>query len=120
MAVPEAKQTIVIDGKGLPLGRVASNVAQYLQGKHLANYSPERAGGVKVIVEHASSLKLTGNKGEKTKKSRFTGYPGGLKQVLLGKALHDDPQSLLEESVRRMLPKNRLSRDLLRNLVIRV
>ena len=102
----------VIDVADLVLGRVATRIAMVLMGKHKPDYTPFLKTGDYVVVLNAEKVVLTGNKEEKKLYRHHTGYPGGLKETTAGKlrALH--PERLVEFAVRRMLPKNKLGRQL--------
>ena len=110
------KEWIVLDIKDLPLGRVASIIANFLRGKYKTNYTPHVDCGDNVIVLNAASVRLSGNKWEQKEYIRHTGYPGG-QRVLNATQLHNKKNTrLLENAVKGMLPKNKLGADLFRNL----
>jgi large subunit ribosomal protein L13 len=110
------KEWIVVDAKGLPLGRVASIIAKFLRGKLKPNYTPHVDCGDNVIVINAAHVFLSGNKWEQKKYVRHTGYPGG-QRFLNATQLHNKKNTrLVENAVRGMLPKNKLGADLFRNL----
>ena len=110
------KEWIVVDAKGLPLGRVASIIAKFLRGKFKPNYTPHVDCGDNVIVINAAYVFLSGNKWEQKEYVRHTGYPGG-QRFLNATQLHNKKNTrLLENAVRGMLPKNKLGADLFRNL----
>ncbi len=106
----------VVDAADVPLGRLAVEVANVLMGKHRPEYTPHVASGDCVIVLNGTKVGLTGKKAEHNLKQRYTGYPGGLKAVTYGQVRERQPDSLIGDAVRRMMPKNRLSRVLLKNL----
>lgn len=111
------KKWILIDAKGLVVGRLASIIALRLRGKHKATYTPHMDMGDNVVVINADKIKLTGNKLDQHKFYWHTGYPGGIKdrtarQLLDGRF----PERVLENAVRRMLPKGPLARQQLKNL----
>ena len=110
------KEWIVLDIKDLPLGRVASIIANFLRGKYKTNYTPHVDCGDNVIVLNAAYVRLSGNKWEQKEYIRHTGYPGG-QRVLNATQLHNKKNTrLLENAVKGMLPKNKLGADLFRNL----
>lgn len=106
----------VVDAKDVPLGRLASDVAMVLMGKHRPEYTPHVLSGEVVVVTNAKEVGLTGRKAEHRLKLRYTEYPGGLKSESYGDLRQRRPQLLVRDAVRRMLPKNRLSRLMLKNL----
>lgn len=106
----------VVDAAGIPLGRLASEVAIVLIGKHRPDYTPHVDCGEQVIVLNAEKVELTGNKATQRLKMRYTEYPGGLKTQTYGQVRERDPETLVKDAVRRMLPKNRLSRLMLKGL----
>jgi large subunit ribosomal protein L13 len=108
----------VVDATGIPLGRLAAEVAQVLMGKHRPEYTPHVDTGEGVIVTNASTVVLTGRKAEQRLKMRYSKYPGGLKAETYGQVREKKPDRLVRDAVRRMLPKNRLSRVMIKNLVV--
>jgi large subunit ribosomal protein L13 len=106
----------LIDATGKPLGRVASQVATLLRGKHKPIFSPHLDTGDFVIVVNAEKVRLTGNKAKDKYYYHHTGYPGGLKAVQAQKLLEKKPTELLRLAVKRMLPKNALNRKILLKL----
>lgn len=112
------KQWHVIDATGTPLGRLASDVAVVLMGKHRPEYTPHVDTGDFVIVTNARQVALTGRKAERRLKMRYSGHPGGLKATPYGEVREKHPERLIEDAVRRMLPKNRLGRQMLKKLKV--
>jgi large subunit ribosomal protein L13 len=108
----------IVDAKGIPLGRLAAEVAQVLMGKHRPEYTPHVDTGEPVIITNASKVAMTGRKAEQRLKMRYTEYPGGLKAETYGQVREHKPDLLIRDAVRRMMPKNRLSRVMLKNLHI--
>jgi large subunit ribosomal protein L13 len=108
----------VIDADGKTLGRLAAAVAHHLIGKHRPDYDPSKLFGDHVVVVNASSIKVTGRKKSQKMYRRHTGYPGGLKEIALGKALDTHPTSVIEWAVGGMLPKNRIGKRMIRNLKV--
>ena len=108
----------VIDATDVPLGRLASDIAVILQGKHRPEYTPHVDTGDFVVVTNASKIGLTGNKAQRKLKFRYTGHPGGLKAETFGSVRDRKPELLVEDAVRRMLPKSRLGRVMLKKLKV--
>lgn len=108
----------IADAEGVPLGRLASDIAVVLMGKHRPEYTPHVDTGDFVIVTNASKVVLTGKKAEQKMVKRFSGYPGGLKMESYGSVRERRPERLIELAVRRMLPKNRLGRQMLKKLKV--
>ena len=106
----------VIDAADKTLGRLSSQIARLLMGKHKPTYTPHVDCGDYVIVLNAGDVKLTGRKRDVRVYQRFSGYSGGQKIIPLTRVLERHPQRVLQEAVRRMLPKNRLARQMLRKL----
>jgi large subunit ribosomal protein L13 len=108
----------VIDANDVVLGRLAVTAATLLRGKHKRTYAPHVDGGDFVIVVNASKIALTGNKRTDKLHRRHSGRPGGLKSVPYGELLDRDPRKAVELAVWGMLPKNKLSRRLIRKLKV--
>jgi large subunit ribosomal protein L13 len=108
----------VIDATDVVLGRLAVQVATLLRGKHKPTYAPHVDGGDFVIVVNASKVSLSGDKPTRKLAYRHSGYPGGLSSIPFGELLEKDPRRAFEKSVWGMLPKNRLSRQLLNKLKV--
>ena len=108
----------VIDADGRPLGRVASEIAQLLRGKHKPTYTPHLPMGDFVIVINAEKVRATGQKPDQKRYYRHSGYLGGLKEVTLQRMLQTHPTRAIEHAVRGMLPHNRLGRQLFRRLKV--
>jgi large subunit ribosomal protein L13 len=106
----------VVDASGQVLGRLASEVAAILRGKHKPIYSPHMDTGDHVIVLNADKIELTGQKAEKKIAYRHSGYPGGLKATRYDRLLRERPIAAIEKAVRGMLPHNRLGRQLIKKL----
>ena len=110
------KKWILIDAEGVVLGRLASIIAMRLRGKHKASFTPSMDMGDNVIVVNAEKVQLTGNKRNK-ENYWHTGYPGGIKSRTTGSILEGKyPERVLTQAVKRMLPGNRLSRQVMTNL----
>ncbi|MEQ9095776.1 MAG: 50S ribosomal protein L13 [Phycisphaerales bacterium] len=108
----------VVDATDQVLGRMATEIAQVLMGKHRPEYTPHVDTGDYVIVTNAKAVKLTGRKDAQSVRQRYTGYPGGLKVETFGSLRERKPEALIEDAVRRMLPKNRLGRVMLKKLKV--
>ena len=108
----------VVDAEDLVLGRVATEVARILRGKHKPIFAPHLDTGDHVIVVNASKVVLTANKGDTKLVRRHTGYPGGLKSVTYNELLAKKPEEAIRGTVRGMLPKNRLGRQMLKKLKV--
>lgn len=106
----------IVDAEGIPLGRLASEVAIALQGKDKPTYTPHVDSGDYVVVINGTKVALTGRKAEQRMKQRYSEYPGGLKMEAYGAVRQRQPERLIKDAVRRMLPKNRLSRVMLKGL----
>ena len=108
----------VMDASGRTLGRLASEVATLLMGKHKPIYTPHLNTGDFVIVLNAAKVRVTGRKAEQKTYYRHSGYPGGLKSVTYAKLMETHPTRVIEHAVKGMLPHNRLGRDMLRRLKV--
>jgi len=107
-----------VDAQGKVLGRMATEIATVLMGKHRPEYTPHVDCGDYVVVTNAAGVVLTGRKAEQKYALRYSGYPGGLKRQSYGELLSKHPERLVENAVRRMLPKNRLGRKMLKKLKV--
>ena len=105
-----------IDASGQVLGRLASEVAAILRGKHKPIFSPHMDVGDNVIIVNASQIELTGGKESKKISYRHSGYPGGIKGTRYDTLLADKPVFVIEKAVRGMLPKNSLGRSMIKKL----
>lgn len=101
---------LVVDAANVPLGRLASQVAHILRGKHKPTFAPHVDGGDFVIVINAEKVAATGNKEETKMYYRHSGYPGGLREMNLAGMRARYPERVIEAAVRGMLPKNKLGR----------
>lgn len=108
----------VVDAAGRPLGRLASEVAGVLRGKHRPEYSPHLSLGDHVIIVNADKIHISGNKREDKLYYRFSGYPGGLKVRSMRDVIDQDPTSVVRLAVKRMLPRTRLGRRMMKKLKI--
>lgn len=108
----------LIDADSLVLGRLATEVARRLRGKHKPIYTPHADTGDFIIVVNAKKIALTGKKLTDKVYYHHSGYPGGLKETSAGKMLEEKPEELLRKAIKGMLPKNSLGRRMLRKLKI--
>lgn len=108
----------LIDASDKVLGRLASKVAVLLRGKHKAIYTPNMDTGDAVIIINASKIKVTGKKLQDKVYRRYSGYPGGLREVTLGNMLADRPTTVVRLAIQRMLPKGALTAKVLKKLKI--
>lgn len=108
----------IVDATDLVLGRLASQVASRLRGKHKPIFTPFMDTGDFVIVVNAEKVKLTGRKWEQKKYYHHTGYPGGIKEITADKQRDQYPERMVRAAVKGMLPKNRLGRKLLKKLKV--
>jgi large subunit ribosomal protein L13 len=111
------KKWLLIDAEDVVLGRLASQVAKILRGKHKPSYTPHMDCGDHVIVVNAAKVRLTGNKTADKTYYWHTGYPGGIKQRTAGQILAGaHPERVLEKAVQRMVPRGPLGRQQMKNL----
>jgi large subunit ribosomal protein L13 len=108
----------VVDAQNKVLGRLASEIAKILRGKHKPIYTPHVDTGDYVIVVNADKVVLTGNKWSQKRYRWHTGYPGGFREVVAEKLHQRHPERLLEHAVRGMLPKSKLGRAMFRKLKV--
>jgi large subunit ribosomal protein L13 len=108
----------LVDASDQVLGRLATQIAMRLRGKHKPIFTPHVDTGDFVIVINAEKVKLTGRKTDQKMYWRHSGYPGGIKGVSARRMLENKPEELIRQAVRGMLPKNRLGRKLLKKLKV--
>ena len=108
----------VVDAEGKTLGRLASQIAAVLRGKHKPQYSPGVDVGDFVVVVNAEKIRVTGRKLEQKKYYRHSGYPGGLREFTLGTQLERHPTRVIKAAVRGMLPRGRLGRKQFKKLKV--
>jgi large subunit ribosomal protein L13 len=106
----------VVDADGMVLGRLSSQVAAILRGKHKPIFTPHVDTGDHVIIINAAKVRLTGNKLDQKKHIHHTGYPGGIREVTYRVLLDKKPTFAVYESIRRMMPKGPLGTQMLRKL----
>jgi len=107
-----------VDADGQVLGRMAVEIARVLMGKHRPDWTPHVDCGDFVIVTNAEKIVLTGRKAEQRMVKSYSGYPGGLKLRSVGSVQEKHPERIVEQAVRRMLPKTRLGRQMFRKLKV--
>jgi large subunit ribosomal protein L13 len=112
------RQWYVVDARGKILGRMATEIAKVLRGKHKPIFTPNQDAGDFVIVVNARELKLTGAKLDQKIYYRHSEYPGGIRQRTAAQMLEEKPEELVKLAVKGMLPKNRLSRKLVTKLKV--
>ena len=108
----------VVDASKHVLGRMASRIAEVLMGKDRPLYTPHVNVGTGVVVVNARHVRVTGAKKDRRVYRHWSGFPGGLKERTLGEFLEENPEKLLKDAVRRMLPKTRMGRQMLRRLKV--
>jgi len=111
-AKPETvkRDWFVIDANGRTLGRLATEVARRLKGKHKAEYTPHVDTGDYIVIVNAEKVRVTGNKTKDKMYYRHTGYPGGLREMSFEKLIDHKPERVIELAVKGMLPRNPLGR----------
>jgi large subunit ribosomal protein L13 len=115
---PDSRKWVLVDAKDRVLGRLATQIAMRLRGKHLPSFSPHVDTGDFVVVVNAEKVRLTGRKWDQKTYYRHTGYMGGIKATTARKMNQEHPERLIRFAVWGMLPKNRLGRKLLKKLKI--
>lgn len=108
----------VVDASDLPLGRLASEIAQILRGKHKPMYAPHLDTGDFVVVVNAEKVAVTSDKSQSKIYYRHSGYPGGIKAETFESLRDRRPEAIIERAVRGMLPKNKLGRQMLKKLKV--
>lgn len=111
------KKWWVVDAEGKAVGRLASDIAVVLMGKHRPEYTPHVDTGDFVVVTNAQKVTFSGNKWQQKQYTWYTGYPG-LRTITAAKRHQKNPELILREAVRRMLPKNKLGRKMLSKLKV--
>jgi large subunit ribosomal protein L13 len=112
------REWYVVDATGKTLGRLATEIARRLRGKHKAEFTPHVDTGDYVVVLNAGKVSVTGNKLEDKVYYRHSGYPGGIKSIVLKDLLATKPERAIEIAVKGMLPKNPLGRAMFRKLKV--
>ena len=116
--VEVSRRWILIDAKDLPLGRLSTEISKYLIGKYKPTYTPHIDGGDYVVVINAAEVPVTGNKEEKKIYYRHSGFPGGIKDATLKEVRAKFPERIIENAVKGMLPKNKLSPERMKRLKV--
>lgn len=119
-AKPESvkRDWFVIDAEGLVLGRLATEIARRLRGKHKPEYTPHVDTGDYIVVVNADKIRVTGRKMQDKMYHHHSGYPGGIKSISLEKLLAKAPERVIETAVKGMLPKGPLGRAMYRKLKV--
>ncbi len=112
------KEWVIVDATDLVLGRMGSKVAKLLRGKYKPSFTPHVDCGDNVVIINAEKVRLTGNKWTDRVYLRYTGYPGGQRNITPAKLMEKSPEKLIKKVVKGMLPKNRLGDKLLGNLYV--
>ena len=108
----------VVDATDKTLGRLSTEIARRLRGKHKPEYTPHVDTGDYIVVVNAEKVRVTGNKAQDKMYYRHTGYPGGLKEMSFEKLIDHKPERVIELAVKGMLPRTPLGRDMLRKLKV--
>jgi large subunit ribosomal protein L13 len=106
----------IVDASGQTLGRLSTQIATLLRGKHKPTYTPSMDGGDFVVVVNVEKIRVSGRKADQIVYRRHTGYPGGLKETSYRMMLAKKPEYILRHAVKGMLPKNRMGRRLITKL----
>ena len=106
----------LVDATDKVLGRLATQIAIRLRGKHKPEYTPHVDTGDHIVIVNAAKIRVTGDKINQKKYYRHTGYPGGIKETVLSDELENNPERVIERAVKGMLPKNSLGRAMFRKL----
>lgn len=112
------RQYHLFDANNKVLGRFATEVAGVLSGKNKVDYTPHIDGGDVVVITNADKIRLTGNKENDKRYYRFTGYPGGIKNVTVKQQREKDASQIISQAVGGMLPKNKLGRQMKKRLFV--
>ena len=113
-----ARQWYVVDARGQTLGRLSTEIANRLRGKHKASFTPHVDTGDYVIVINADKVRVTGRKAQEKMYYHHTGFPGGIKSISFEKLQDKAPERIIEAAVKGMMPKNKLSRAMMSKLKI--
>ena len=108
----------LVDATGKTLGRLATEIAIRLRGKHKPEYTPHMDTGDYIVVINAKDVRVTGNKAEDKMYYRHSGYPGGIKSISFNKLRQSKPERIIETAVKGMLPKGPLGREMYRKLKV--
>ena len=113
-----SRDWVVFDASGKILGRFATKIADKLRGKDKPTFTPHVDGGDFVVVINADKVKVTGNKAEQKKYYKHSLYPGGLKEKSYKEVLENNPERIIENAVKGILPKNKLGKSMIKKLKI--
>ncbi|HJM02182.1 MAG TPA: 50S ribosomal protein L13, partial [Arenicellales bacterium] len=108
----------LVDATDKVLGRLATEIATRLRGKHKPEYTPHVDTGDHIVIVNAAKIRVTGDKINQKKYYRHSGYPGGIKETVLSDELENNPERVIERAVKGMLPKNSLGRAMFRKLLV--
>ena len=108
----------LVDANNQVLGRLASQVAHILRGKHKTIFAPHVDAGDHVVIINADKIRVTGKKASQKRYTHYTGYPGGLRETSFESLLARHPERILEHAIRGMLPHNRLGRQMIKKLKV--
>ena len=112
------KEWVLVNAENQTLGRIASEVAKMLRGKHKPNFTPHVDCGDHVVIINAEKIRLTGKKWDAKQYIRHSGYPGGQSSLTAKELMDRKPTAMVEKAVKGMLPKNKLGAELFRNLYV--
>lgn len=112
------REWYVVDAQGQKVGRLCTQIARILRGKHKPSYTPHVDGGDYVIVLNADKVTFTGSKWSQKTYQRYSGYPGGQKERSAAEMLAKKPEAIVENAVRGMLPKSKLGRAMFKKLFV--
>jgi large subunit ribosomal protein L13 len=112
------KEWVLVNAENQVLGRLASEVAKMLRGKHKPNFTPHVDCGDNVVIINAEKIRLTGKKWDAKQYIRHSGYPGGQSSLTAKELMDRKPTAMVEKAVKGMLPKNKLGAELFRNLYV--
>jgi large subunit ribosomal protein L13 len=113
------RKTQQIDATDQAVGRLSTQIATILRGKHKAEYSPQIDNGDFVVLTNLDKLKFTGKKMDQKKYFRYSGYPGGLKETKLKDLYNNRPEEVIKKAVWQMLPKNKLRQHMIKRLTFK-
>lgn len=114
----EERKYYQFNARGKVLGRLATEIAKFLSGKNKVDYTPNVDGGDFVVIVNSDKVIVTGNKAADKKYYRFSGYPGGIKEISFEKQMEKDSRKIITMAVKGMLPKNKLSSAMLTRLLV--
>ena len=112
------REWYVVDATGKTLGRLSTEIANRLRGKHKPEFTPHVDTGDYIVIVNAEKIKVTGNKTTDKVYHHHTGYPGGIKSITFDKLIDKAPERIIEKAVKGMMPKNKLSRSMMTKLKI--